>query len=147
VSDELARRPDGGRPDWRALASNGGVNVTVNPLVMLPKDWRQPVSVVWMCNSHLLPSALPLCSSLRVYSERGITTDDVERICAQLLDPERRARHKFASDLIADLCGLVAVVIQRRAQREAAAERRAESDEFAQTRKTLGGSLFQLPEE
>ena len=115
-------------PGWVEIAKHKPT--TDNPLLLIPSDWRNPVAVLWMCNAHLLPSSLALCSTLRVYSEHGITSEQIATIVRRLLDPERRQRHKFASDLIADLSGLVAESIKSSKVREEANARRQDADEW-----------------
>lgn len=89
-----------------------------NPLTLLPPEVRPAVARLWLCNHHLLQTALALCSTLRVYlDEQPITTDDVNRICATLLKPAIRAKHKFASDLLSDLSLYVAEAAQRNESR------------------------------
>lgn len=97
---------------------------------------------LFLCNSHVLQSALALCSTLRVYlDEYPLTPDDVNAICAKLLRPEVRARHKFAADLIADLSRLVANRLRKREAQREVAVRAAETKAFA-VKKVIAADLF-----
>ena len=107
-------------------ASIGDPRVMENPLLLLPPGAaRAALSKLWMANSHLFPGALALATTLRLYlDDHGLTIPDMVDVCHRLLAPERRATHRFASDLIADLSGLVAEVLKRRAAQERQDERK-----------------------
>lgn len=113
-----------------------------NPLTLIPHDWRQPVAILWTTNAHLLPSALALCSRLRLYAEDGLTAAEVKTICRVLTEPERAARHKFAADLLADLSGLVATCNSRRKNLAETARLRGQSEAFRAAGLTGLGDLF-----
>ncbi len=114
-----------------------------NPLRLIPADWREAVAVLWTCNAHLLPSALALCSRLRVYQESaGLTTDEVRAICRVLVEPERAARHRFAADLLADLAGMVGECKARRKGREQTARMREDGEAFKAPGLSGPGELF-----
>ena len=130
-----------GNSNWLALAQTG----STNPMLLIPADLRPAVSRLWMCNAHLLPSALALCSTIRVYvDELPLTANDFERIVSRLLTPERRATHRFASDLLTDIATLTAEAVKAKQNAEQLAELR---DSVAAV---AGGvrlsDLFQKPE-
>jgi hypothetical protein len=125
MSGEIQKRPDNAparRPaNWTELAATA----TANPLKLLPTELRPAVARLWMCYAHLLPSALPLCATIRVdLDSTPLDAADLEKIVGRLLQPEKRANHRFASDLLTDLSALVADTIRtKRARAETEARR------------------------
>lgn len=129
------------RSNWMELAKTG----ESNPLLLVPADCRPPMLRLWMCNAHVLPSALALAATLRVYlDERTLDPDDLPGIVDRLLLPEVRAKQRFASDVLADLALFVSEARTRRAAREATEARRAVPPDVVSP--VALGDLFKLPE-
>ncbi len=140
---ELQRsQPDrtGARSNWVALAKDA----EHNPLLIVPEgEARRAVTRLWMCNAHLIPSALSLCARIRVYlDERTLSPEDVARIADRLVQPELAQRHRFAGDLLADLARLAA---EQAAWNEARAANDAMRREAEEARVLRAGNLFKLP--
>jgi hypothetical protein len=111
------------------LVEVGDARAVENPIgSLLPREVRGPVNRLWACYSHLLPSSLSLASTIRVYlDDHGLHPDDVPHLCSRLLSPEYQSRHKFASDLLTSLAGLVTDIVRRRRAAEETAQRLTES--------------------
>jgi hypothetical protein len=116
MSDELAPKPAGPV----AVATQDQRNA----LRMIPPDWRKPVAFFWMCNAHLLPTALPVCARLKVWIADGLSLEDGKNIFRALVSPERAAEHRFAADLLAELANRVAEVMRQRRVRDEMQKRR-----------------------
>jgi hypothetical protein len=72
---------------------------------------------------------MALATTFRLYlDQQSIGPADVGEIVRWLLMPEKRAGHRFASDLMADLSAMVAEIgRQRKSQREREERKRLES--------------------
>lgn len=113
MAGELIRR------DAPPVATEGESGVGINPLKLVPKEYRKPVNFFWMLNQHLLPNPLPLCARVKRWiATEGLTEQELADVLAALSEPEASARHRFAGDLLADLAAKVAVVVRRRQQIE-----------------------------
>lgn len=111
------------------------------PSAILPETCRAPVYKLWLANSHLFPKATALAASIRLWIEdHGFHPDDVEPVCRILLTPEKRAGHRFAADLLADLAQLVADAIRRRKALEEQ-RRRREADEVEKEQAVISESM------
>lgn len=120
-TNDMVRRPDAAPvragSNWAAIAKTADAN----PMLILPEPVRAAVGKLWMCNSHLFPSGLPLCSTIRVYLDAGtLEHTDIDALVDRLLTPEHRRRHKFASDLLTDLADLLLVIPAERKKAERA---------------------------
>lgn len=132
----LARK----RSDWKELAAQSAHN----PLLLLPAEFREDATRLWFCNAHLFPQSLAICATLRVYlDEHGLTPDDVGRVVDAMLQPGRRAKHRFAGDVLADLAALVDVFLRERRQAES---RREESDRQARWEREAARGPLRLAE-
>lgn len=144
MTNEIATRPDRtpARSNWTELAQRA----ETNPMLLVPEGpARLAVTRLWMTNTHLIPSALALCSRIRVYlDERTLTAEDVVRIATRLTRPEVAQRHKFAGDLLADLARMAAEAAARNEARAAVDDMRREAREVQAAR---AGDLFTLPGE
>lgn len=90
---------------------------------------------------------MPLYSTFRVYlDDHGLDLEDVPSICSRLLSPDRRANHRYASDLFADLAALVAETIKRRRTERETAQRLAESQKEARRGAPPSQFIAQLKE-
>ncbi len=141
-TSEIATRPDRSpvRSNWSELAKS-----EANPLLMLPAECRVPVMRLWMCNAHLMSSALALCATFRLYvDEHGLAASDVESVCDRLLDPTRRAGHLGSWVLMAELSALVADTLKTNKAREECEARRLEG--YAAVKAANCGDLFKLSE-
>lgn len=125
-----------------------------NPLLMLPFEYRQAAAMLWAANSHILPSALALCSRVRLYAEPGagghrLEPEDFRVIVARLLDPAAQAGHKFGGDLLAALAGWVARRLDLKATQAEMLAARAEDQRNREIALThiLGANVFAPREE
>lgn len=126
--------------EWLSIATRADAN----PLTIVPEGCRPEVVRLWLCNSHLFASSLPLCSTVRVYlDEQEITADDVNTIVARLLQPDARARHRFASDVLADLSRMVAEAVKRNKARQQCERLARERKAFDV--KVIAADLFSKP--
>jgi hypothetical protein len=98
-----------------------------NPLSMIPQDWLP--SVVWFlgARNHLIKSRLALCTSLKLWINKGLILEDAKRCFAAIAGPEFAMTHRFESDLMADLAAMVFSAIRRRRAWEDAKRRRSEA--------------------
>lgn len=87
---------------------------TNNPTLLVPAAVRVDLARLWACNAHLFPNQLPLFATVRDYLDQGLPVEAVPGIVRRLLAAERRANHRFASDLLTDLAALVADVLRCR---------------------------------
>ncbi len=118
------------KSDWKELAKTA----EVNPLLLIPAECRLAVTRLWMCNSHVLPSSLALCSTVRVYlDEHSLSPSDLERIVSRMLEPWRRAEQRGSWDVMADFSALIAEVVDRNKNRAEARERREEVTQITGT--------------
>jgi len=147
MSGEIQKRPDGSirKPsNWQDLAARADFNPLRD---LIPAECRPAVTRLWLVNSHLIPSALALCATVRVYlDEQEISSRDIAGIVARLLQPEARMKHKFASDLIADLSRMVCEVAKSNEARDQCERLRDEATDFETRAKVIPGDLFQTPE-
>jgi hypothetical protein len=143
MSNELVTatsEPLAQKSNWQELAKSANTN----PLLLVPKDCRAEITRLWMCNSHLLPSALALCSRVRSYlDECEVDAEDIRAIAVKLAQPEFAERHRFAGDLLADLAACVNRAAERNRSVRENQKRRSESDQF----EALKIDLFKPPAE
>jgi hypothetical protein len=128
MNTAIAQRP----PGLVQLTPETLAELTEHPLRMLPAVLRPPTLTLWACHRHLagLDSPLPLAALLAVWTAQdGLHHDDAQAICRAMVAPAALARHRFASDLTADLAQHVVDAISRRsAQAQAAARRETPGD-------------------
>lgn len=121
MSEELAERP---KQQPVALSDMGQ---TPNPLKLLPREWRKPVSFFWMFNAHILKDSTAICARFRMWIEYGLTLDDAKKIMRSLTSPEVAAVQRGSWDVLADLAQKVAETLKRNKE-EAAMKARREAD-------------------
>ena len=92
------------------LAATGGDSA----LATLAFVWRKHVAFFAMAKPYLLKTQGPLCANLRYWIDKGLTVADAEKIFHRLCDPDVSKNHKFESDLMTDLAGLVDEALRRR---------------------------------
>lgn len=93
----------------------------------LPKVYQKPAAYFWGFYQHLLPSPTPLVMRMQVWIEKQtLSIDEARLLFNALVEPEREATYKFASDLLTDLAKTVAEIVRRRKQIEELEHRRKE---------------------
>lgn len=132
-----------------ALLEVGDSKAMTNPIgSLLPREVRLTVNKLWVCYSHLIPSALALASNLRVWmDEHGLQLDEVEKICKRMMSPEMQSRNKFASDLISGLAYFAAEVVKQRRSQEAREERERDHESASVQAVSVASTLARLREQ
>lgn len=104
-----------------------------NPTLLVPSDVRVELGRLWACNAHLFPNQLPLFATVRDFLDQGLPVEAIPAIVRRLLSPDRRSLHRFPSDLLTDLAGLVVEEMRRRriAQDQQDRARQHEADRLA----------------
>lgn len=119
---ELAKRPDDALAEFEVEGER-----PPNPLKLLPKDLRKPVSFFWMLHKAILPTVWPVATMLATWMKEGeVTIDDAKAILRRLAEPDMVARFRFQSDLTSELGHQVNEL--RRKKRNAAQIRRARGE-------------------
>lgn len=94
----------------------------------LPPGYQKPAAYFWGFYQHLLPIPTPLIMRLQVWiTKQEMTKDEARLLFNALVEPEKEAGYKFASDLLTDMAKSVAEIVRRRKQREEVEQRRKES--------------------
>lgn len=117
------------QPGQLAIGLDSFRDVVKKPLRLLPETVRPAALRAWVCNRHLagLETALPLAARLSAWiEEHGLRPDDAADLLLDLLSPEASMKHRFASDLLADLAGKVSSRIGKRRTEAEVQRRRSE---------------------
>ena len=93
----------------------------------LPPGYQKPAAYFWGFYHHLLPSPTPLKLRMQVWiAKQGLLVEEARMLFNALVEPEREATYKFASDLLTDMAKSVAEIVRRRKQLEELQQRRNE---------------------
>ena len=85
-------------------------DVLKRPLLLLPESVRPAALRLWTCNRHLAGLETPIALAGRVslwIEEYGLEPQDAAELLNGMLSPEASEKHRFASDLLADLASSV----------------------------------------
>lgn len=128
-----------------SLAMESFREVLKKPLRLLPESVRPAALRVWTCNRHLvgLETPLALCARLAVWiGDYGLQANDASQLLNEMLSPESSSKHRFASDLLADLAAAVKERIRMRRNQEEAARRRDEDGGLKQTPREVLNRIY-----
>lgn len=112
--------------------------VILNPLMLLPPEWRVHVFSFWAKFASILRSQLDLAATLRDWIlDDDLTLEECLAAFGSLTRPARRASIQFAGQVLAELAKDVAEIVGRRNSIEAQEKRRVEAEEGENRRKAL----------
>lgn len=116
----------------------------VDPVKLLPKEWRPPVRFFYGFYSDILKGPTGLTVRFRMWiRDEGLTLDEAREVMKRLTRPERCAGIVYVGQLMAALADEVAEAVKARRQREQAARSRAD-DEVAKAGRANGALVRNL---